>query len=134
MGFKVYINEGERYQIRDWVLNDKVQNVETGGDLFGLWLDEQTAVVQFVLGPGENCRRTATSFFQVSFLFSQQCLVRRACFVSSRRLLFNLRVDEDYEPDLHDAFRELLKVYVASYQNRENCIMHELGLVNTHKE
>ena len=59
------MNTGERHQIRDWVL--KYENLETGGDLFGLWLDAKTAVVQFVLGPGENCSRTTTSFFQVGF-------------------------------------------------------------------
>ena len=66
MAFKVCINEGERYQIQEWVL--KYQHIETGGDLFGLWLDNQTAVVQFVLGPGKESRRTATSFFQVGFV------------------------------------------------------------------
>ena len=60
--FEVYINEGEMYQIQKWV--SKHQNIETGGDLFGLWLDDHTAVVQFVLGPGKKCRRTETSFFQ----------------------------------------------------------------------
>ena len=60
--FKVYINEGEMYQIQEWVLKHK--NIGTGGDLFGLWLDDHTAVVQFVLGPGKKCRRTTTSFFQ----------------------------------------------------------------------
>ena len=60
--FEVYINEGEMYQINQWVFKHK--NIETGGDLFGLWLDDHTAVVQFVLGPGKNCRRTTTSFFQ----------------------------------------------------------------------
>ena len=60
--FEVYINEGEMYQIQEWVLKHK--DIETGGDLFGLWLDDHTAVVQFVLGPGKKCRRTTTSFFQ----------------------------------------------------------------------
>ena len=60
--FNVHINEGEMHQIQEWV--SKHQNIETGGDLFGLWLDDHTAVVQFVLGPGKKCRRTATSFFQ----------------------------------------------------------------------
>jgi hypothetical protein len=64
MSFKVYINQGEWDQICAWVLKHK--DIETGGDLFGLWLDEQTAVVQFVLGPGEECSRTTTSFFQVN--------------------------------------------------------------------
>lgn len=63
MNFKVYINKGEYDQICDWV--SKHNDIETGGDLFGLWFDEQTAVVQFVLGPGKHCRRTTTSFFQV---------------------------------------------------------------------
>ena len=60
--FNVYINEGEKDQIHKWVL--KKDNIETGGDLFGLWIDKHTAVVQFVLGPGEGCQRTTTSFFQ----------------------------------------------------------------------
>lgn len=63
MGFVVYINVGEWLQIRNWVI--KHDDIETGGDLFGLWLDNQTAVIQFVLGPGEKCRRTTTSFNQV---------------------------------------------------------------------
>ncbi len=60
--FTVYINEGERYQIEKWV--ERFPNIETGGDLFGAWIDDRTAVVQFVLGPGENCHRTGASFFQ----------------------------------------------------------------------
>ena len=70
--FEVYINEGEMYQIQKWV--SKHQNIETGGDLFGLWLDDHTAVVQFVLGPGKKCRRTETSFFQdVEYLQQTIC-------------------------------------------------------------
>jgi hypothetical protein len=60
--FTVYIDEDERAQIEKWVaLKD---NIETGGDLFGLWVNSYTAVVQFVLGPGQNCKRTAVSFYQ----------------------------------------------------------------------
>ena len=72
MSFQVYINKGEWDQICDWVL--KHSDIETGGDLFGLWLDEQTAVVQFVLGPGKDCRRTTTSFFQVTKNFNATML------------------------------------------------------------
>ena len=61
-GFKVYIYKSELDKIKEWVLHRK--NIETGGDLFGLWVDAHTAVVQFALGPGEKCRRTQTSFFQ----------------------------------------------------------------------
>ena len=60
--FTVYIDECERAQIEKWVkLKD---HIETGGDLFGLWVNSCTAVVQFVLGPGQNCKRTAVSFYQ----------------------------------------------------------------------
>ncbi|XP_046858905.1 uncharacterized protein LOC124452418 isoform X2 [Xenia sp. Carnegie-2017] len=39
-------------------------NLETGGDLFGLWQDDTTAVLRIAIGPGENCRRTPTAFYQ----------------------------------------------------------------------
>ena len=60
--FQVFMDQGEMDQIHQWVL--KKDNIETGGDLFGLWIDEHTAVVQFVLGPGQGCRRTTASFYQ----------------------------------------------------------------------
>ena len=60
--FTVAIYVSEYKQICAWVF--KNQDLETGGDLFGLWYDDYTAVVQFVLGPGTNCQRTTTSFFQ----------------------------------------------------------------------
>ena len=47
----------------EWLVQQK-QHIETGGDLFGVWQNELTAVVQFVLGPGKKCRRTTSSFFQ----------------------------------------------------------------------
>lgn len=46
-----------------WLVLQK-PGIETGGDLFGLWQDEGRAVVQFILGPGKDCRRTTTSFHQ----------------------------------------------------------------------
>ena len=46
-----------------WLVLQKPK-IETGGDLFGLWQDERTAVVQFISGPGKECRRTTTSFHQ----------------------------------------------------------------------
>ena len=36
----------------------------TGGNLFGLWKNCGSAVIQVVLGPGEHCKRTRTSFQQ----------------------------------------------------------------------
>ena len=42
----------------------KHQHIETGGNLFGLWTTSGSAVIQVVLGPGKNCRRTETSFHQ----------------------------------------------------------------------
>ena len=38
-------------------------NIETGGDLFGLWKDERTVIIQQFIGPGKQCRRTTTSGF-----------------------------------------------------------------------
>ena len=65
--FAVYMYANE-YKYLEWLVLQK-QDIETGGDLFGAWQNEHCAVVQFVLGPGKDCRRTATSFFQdVSYL------------------------------------------------------------------
>ena len=49
-------------EIQDFVL--RYPNIETGGDLFGLWRANGDPVVQLLIGPGENCRRTAVSFHQ----------------------------------------------------------------------
>ncbi|CAB3991790.1 Hypothetical predicted protein [Paramuricea clavata] len=40
------------------------QHIETGGNLFGLWRTSGSAVIHVVLGPGQRCRRTDTSFHQ----------------------------------------------------------------------
>ena len=37
---------------------------ETGGNLFGLWTDNQEPVVHIVLGPAIGCKRTEVSFYQ----------------------------------------------------------------------
>ena len=37
---------------------------ETGGNLFGLWNDNQEPVVHIVLGPATGCKRTEVSFYQ----------------------------------------------------------------------
>lgn len=60
--FTLAIYANEYKQICAWVLKHKT--LETGGDLFGLWSGERTAVVQLVLGPGKNCRRASHSFYQ----------------------------------------------------------------------
>ena len=60
--FKVVIYEDDYKELCAWVL--KKPNIETGGDLFGLWADKHTAVIQLVLGPGQGCRRTSASFYQ----------------------------------------------------------------------
>ena len=60
--YTVHIYESEAKRISKWTL--RYPNIETGGDLFGLWLNANEIVIQAVLGPGQNCRRTATSFFQ----------------------------------------------------------------------
>ena len=60
--YTVHIYEGEASLTSKWTL--QYPNTETGGDLFGLWLNESEIVIQAVLGPGQNCRRTTNSFFQ----------------------------------------------------------------------
>ena len=60
--FKVFMYESELKFLK-WLVMQKPY-IETGGDLFGLWQDKDTAVVQFILGPGQNCSRTTTSFHQ----------------------------------------------------------------------
>ena len=60
--FNVIIYEEDYKQLCAWVL--KKPNIETGGDLFGLWSDKRTAVIQLVLGPGQGCSRTSVSFYQ----------------------------------------------------------------------
>ena len=37
---------------------------ETGGNLFGLWSDDQEPVLHIVLGPATGCTRTEVSFYQ----------------------------------------------------------------------
>ena len=60
--FNVVIYENDYKELCAWVL--RRPNIETGGDLFGLWANKYTAVIQLVLGPGKGCRRTSTSFYQ----------------------------------------------------------------------
>lgn len=59
---KVYLFQEDSEMMKDLVL--RYPNVETGGDLFGLWTSDGDAVLHMVLGPGKNCKRTATSFYQ----------------------------------------------------------------------
>ena len=56
------IYASEYKQICAWVLKER--SLETGGDLFGLWNNDHTAVIQLVLGPGKDCQRTSGSFYQ----------------------------------------------------------------------
>ena len=60
--FDVVIYENDYKELCAWVL--RKPHIETGGDLFGLWANKYNAVIQLVLGPGERCRRTSTSFYQ----------------------------------------------------------------------
>ena len=60
--FNVVIYEEDYKELCAWVL--RKPHIETGGDLFGLWANKYSAVIQLVLGPGQRCRRTSTSFYQ----------------------------------------------------------------------
>ena len=65
-------------EIKKWTLMK--DEIETGGELFGLWIDKHTAVVQFVLGPGQYCRRTPVSFFQDTKYLESVC--RKISFIN----------------------------------------------------
>jgi len=58
----IYIYEGEAERLGRWVR--AFRDLETGGELFGLYLPSGAFVVQVVTGPGPNARRTSTSFYQ----------------------------------------------------------------------
>ena len=59
---KVYMFEEDIAMVQNLVL--LYPDVETGGDLFGLWTTEGDAVLHIVLCPGKNCSRTDVSFNQ----------------------------------------------------------------------
>ena len=60
--FKVYLFEEDQKMMEDLVL--RCPDIETGGDLFGLWTTEGDVVLHIVLGPGQGCKRTDVSFYQ----------------------------------------------------------------------
>lgn len=62
MSFNLYMFESDFKEIRDFVLG--YTNIETGGDLFGLWKASGDPVVQLIIGPGQKSRRTSVSFHQ----------------------------------------------------------------------
>ena len=60
--FVAYVYENDYEEIQNLV--QFYPNIETGGDLFGLWKDERTVIIQQFIGPGKHCKRTPTSFHQ----------------------------------------------------------------------
>lgn len=65
--FSVVIHTNDIKKVFSWVLKHPTE--ETGGDLFGSWEEtheglENTLNIQYVIGPGELCRRTMFSFHQ----------------------------------------------------------------------
>ena len=60
--FKVFMFEEDIERMKKYIR--AYPHLETGGDLFGLWTSNGDAVIHVVLGPGQNCKRTGTSFYQ----------------------------------------------------------------------
>ena len=60
--FEVYMFEEDAAMMTKLVLRHPAK--ETGGNLFGLWSDNQEPVLHVVLGPAEGCTRTEVSFYQ----------------------------------------------------------------------
>ena len=61
------------------------QRIQTGGNLFGLWTTSGSAVIHVVLGPGQGCRRTSTSFHQDS-----EYMARVGRFVNEEHMLCHI--------------------------------------------
>ena len=60
--FTAYVYKEDLRKIKELV--QLYPQIETGGDLFGLWQDDRTVIIQRFIGPGKECKRTATSFHQ----------------------------------------------------------------------
>ena len=72
--FTVFIRANDIKRIFSWVM--KHPNLETGGDVFGLWEKshnslENTLHIHYIIGPGQLCRRTTFSFHQDVIYASQ---------------------------------------------------------------
>ena len=83
MAFTLHIFESEVKEIERFV--SKYPNIETGGDLFGLWKANGDPVVQLLIGPGQNCRRTSVSFHQ-----DTNYLARVGTYVNSKFMLCHI--------------------------------------------
>ena len=59
---KVHLFEHDAKKMADLVLLHPAK--ETGGNLFGLWTDNDEPVLHIVLGPAIGCTRTEVSFYQ----------------------------------------------------------------------
>jgi hypothetical protein len=67
---------GDLQNLAHWVRDSP--DKETGGDLFGNWSHVGNPVVQAVIGPGPQARRSATLFHQdIDFLRAQAALLAR---------------------------------------------------------
>ena len=65
--FTVFIRANDIKRIFSWVM--KHPNLETGGDVFGLWEKSHNSLenilhIHYIIGPGQLCRRTTFSFHQ----------------------------------------------------------------------
>ena len=64
--FAVYMFQADYERVQSWV--NEYPDLETGGDLFGLWTSQGRGglnpLIHIVLGPGAGCKRTKYSFHQ----------------------------------------------------------------------
>ena len=72
--FTVFIRANDIKRIFSWVM--KHPNLETGGDVFGLWEKSHNSFenilhIHYIIGPGQLCRRTTFSFHQDVIYASQ---------------------------------------------------------------
>ena len=87
--FTVFIRANDIKRIFSWVM--KHPNLETGGDVFGLWEKSHNSLenilnIHYIIGPGQLCRRTTFSFHQDVRYASQMEIM------AWNTLLFGIRI------------------------------------------
>ena len=122
MAFTLHIFESELKEIERFV--SKYPNIETGGDLFGLWKANGDPVVQLLIGPGRNCRRTSVSFHQdTNYLANVGTYVNRSfmlCHIGSWHSHHQLSLTQPSAGDrstVCNNFPEGLKRYIMVIAN-----------------
>ena len=106
---------------------------ETGGNLFGQWTTSGSAVIHVVLGPGQHCRRTDTSFEQdMAYMkrvgrFVKDCY--SLCHIGEWRSHHSLSLNKPSAEEEHHVRRTFPQgmskflVVIANIENRDSIML-----------